>query len=61
MGLTFYRKDAFPNLQDSLLAHRILGNIYLLEEDYQNAISVSEKGLQLVRKYEVESGKNLDQ
>lgn len=55
-----FLQDCFANLPGSIFAHRTLGQMYLDEEEYQNAISVAEKGLQLVRKFEADLGKPLD-
>ncbi|KLO19533.1 TPR-like protein [Schizopora paradoxa] len=52
--------DSFANVPDSIFAHRTLGQMYIDEEEYQNAISVAEKGLQLVRKVEADLGKSLE-
>lgn len=38
---------------------RIVGEVYLNEEDYQNASSVAKTALELLKKIEQESGKNL--
>ncbi|KAI0322400.1 TPR-like protein [Amylostereum chailletii] len=43
--------EAFTNLQDSIIAHRILSETYLWEADYENAISVAEVGLELLRRH----------
>ncbi|KAF8891676.1 TPR-like protein [Infundibulicybe gibba] len=55
--------DIIVNLQltltDCILAKRILADIYLKEEDYENAIKVSEGGLLLVSRFESENAKML--
>ncbi|KAL5507335.1 SKI3 [Sanghuangporus vaninii] len=53
--------EAAAGLPDSVLAHRILCDIYIAEEDYQNCIAASEKGLQLVRRHEIDTGIDLVQ
>ncbi|KAL5485002.1 SKI3 [Sanghuangporus weigelae] len=53
--------EAAAGLPDSVLAHRILCDIYIAEEDYQNGIAASEKGLQLVRRHEIDTGIDLVQ
>lgn len=46
-------------MPNSIFAHHILGDIYLQEEDYQNAIATAEKGLALIRKLEADVGEQL--
>ncbi|KAI8969575.1 TPR-like protein [Trametes punicea] len=49
--------DAFSELSESLLAHRIIAKLYELEADYENAIKVAESGLELVRRSEQSWGR----
>lgn len=51
--------EAFGSLADSILAHRIVAEIYQSEEDLENTIKVAESGLELVRRAERDSGKSL--
>ncbi|KAH8119473.1 TPR-like protein [Phellopilus nigrolimitatus] len=53
--------EAVAGLPESILAHRMLCDIYVHEEDHQNCISAAEKGLHLVRHSEVDTGKKLTQ
>ena len=46
-------------LPRSIFAHRILSEVYLYEEDYQNAIPVAEKGLSLVVRHEASTAVKL--
>ena len=54
-------KNAVTDLPNSIFAHHILADIYLQEEDYQNAIATAEKGLSLVRKLGADMGEQLSQ
>lgn len=51
--------DAFGSLQDSLLATRVVVDVYLQERDYLSVIHVAESGLELVKKYEENTGRKL--
>ncbi|KAI0371043.1 TPR-like protein [Pilatotrama ljubarskyi] len=53
--------DAFTSLNDSLLAHRIITQLYEQDADYENAIKLSESGLELVRRSEQNWGRSLKQ
>ncbi|CCM00695.1 uncharacterized protein FIBRA_02734 [Fibroporia radiculosa] len=44
--------DAFGNLQDSIIAHRIVAELYDNEGDLENTIKVAESGLELVLRAE---------
>lgn len=57
--LTKTSQNAVADLPDSILAHRILVDIYLREEDFQNTIATAEKGLVLVRRLEADMGEQL--
>jgi len=52
-------QDGFTALPGSIFAHRIVAELYLLEEDYQNAIRMSESGLELVRRSETDNATKL--
>ncbi|VDB87360.1 unnamed protein product [Peniophora sp. CBMAI 1063] len=52
--------DAFNVLSGSILAHRVLSEVYLWEFDYANAIAVAEVGLELVRAHAKDTGTPLD-
>ncbi|TFK87083.1 TPR-like protein [Polyporus arcularius HHB13444] len=52
--------DAFSSLEDSILAHRIIAELYEQEADYQNAIKTSESGLELVRRVEQDWGRSIN-
>ncbi|OSD01253.1 TPR-like protein [Trametes coccinea BRFM310] len=49
--------EAFSDLNDSVLAHRVIAKLYELEGDYENAIKVAESGLELVRRSEQNWGR----
>ncbi|KAH9485295.1 Superkiller protein 3 [Psilocybe cubensis] len=51
--------NAFANLPDSVLMARLLGDVYLEEKDYENAIKISKQGLQLLSRLEFDIGKHL--
>ncbi|KAJ3553260.1 hypothetical protein NM688_g3709 [Phlebia brevispora] len=51
--------DLFPDVQDTIIAHRCVGEIYQQEEDYENAIKVAEGGLALLRREESNRGSQL--
>ena len=53
-------QDAQPRLVNSLIATRLLADVYLREADYANAIKVAESGLELTRRAETNHGKSLD-
>ncbi|KAK7692824.1 hypothetical protein QCA50_004459 [Cerrena zonata] len=44
--------EAFNNLSNSIFAHRVVAEVYENEEDLENAIKVSESGLELVLRHE---------
>lgn len=54
-------QEAFAELGDSLLAHRIVAQLYEQDSDYENAIKVSESGLELVRRAELNWGRPFKQ
>ena len=54
-------QDAFTLLPGSIIAHRIMADLYLQEIDYQNAIRIAETGIELVGKLEVDNAKQLSQ
>ncbi|OBZ66566.1 Superkiller protein 3 [Grifola frondosa] len=51
--------DAFGSLSDSILAHRVMAELYEQEADLENTIKVAEGGLELVCKAEQQSGKSM--
>ncbi|KAI0674837.1 TPR-like protein [Trametes maxima] len=51
--------EMFSSLNESILAHRIVAEIYEQEFDYENMIKVSESGLELVRRSEQNWGRPL--
>ncbi|KAI0633616.1 TPR-like protein [Trametes polyzona] len=53
--------ETFTDLGDSILAHRIIAELYEQDADYENAIKVSESGLELVRRSEENWGRPLKQ
>ena len=52
-------QSAAADLPESTVAQRILADIYLHEEDYQNAIATSENGLGLLRRHEADTSEKL--
>lgn len=57
----FLLQEGFAELGDSLLAHRIVAQLYEQDSDYENAIKVSESGLELVRRAELNWGRPFKQ
>ncbi|KAF8557962.1 superkiller protein 3 [Imleria badia] len=53
--------EAFGLLPSSLLANRIVVEVYLQELDYSSVIDVAESGLELVRNHEKNTGRKIDQ
>ncbi|KAG2745039.1 superkiller protein 3 [Suillus brevipes Sb2] len=51
--------DAFSALPDSLLANMITARVHLQELEYTDAIKVAESGLELVRRYESNTAREL--
>ncbi|KIK67005.1 hypothetical protein GYMLUDRAFT_37036 [Collybiopsis luxurians FD-317 M1] len=51
--------EAYTSLSTSLIATRIVAEVYLVEMDYANAIQTSDSGLQIVGKFEQENGTKL--
>lgn len=60
-SLIFYFKDAFSALQNDVFPTRVMAEIYSQDEDYQNVINLSEVGLELVRRIELNTTKALGQ
>lgn len=54
-----YNQDAFADLPNCLLAHRILSELYRIESDHENLIKVAEAGLELLKRTEASYGKPL--
>ncbi|KAI9449401.1 TPR-like protein [Lactarius psammicola] len=46
-------------LESSIIARRVMSEVYLLDQDYQAAISASEAGLELVDRYRNNTGSDL--
>ncbi|KAI9442528.1 TPR-like protein [Lactarius indigo] len=46
-------------LESSIIARRVMSEVYLLDQDYPAAISVSEAGLELVNRYRSNTGSDL--
>ncbi|OCH91806.1 TPR-like protein [Obba rivulosa] len=53
--------DAFASLPDSIFAHQVAADMYAREEDFENAIKISESGLELVKRAEQNWGKPMPQ
>ena len=49
-----------PLVNNSVIGHRIVGETYQFEEDYENAIQVAENGLELLRTEEIKRGVKLE-
>ena len=54
-------QETFAALGDSILAHRIVADIYLSEVDYQNTIKTVESALKLLQRKETNTGEILHQ
>ena len=52
-------QNAYSILSNTILGNRIMGEFYLAEEDYENAIKVSKLGLGMLDRLELDSGKVL--
>lgn len=48
---------AFEESSNLILPHRILGEIYTMDEDHENTIKIAESGLELVKRAEVSRGR----
>jgi hypothetical protein len=59
LTLLFFFKSAFAQLSDSILSHRILCEVHLNEEDFENSILVAEKGLSLIKRHEADTALKL--
>ncbi|KAH9083896.1 TPR-like protein [Lactarius deliciosus] len=46
-------------LESSIIARRVMSEVYLLDQDYQATISVSEAGLELINRYRNNTGSDL--
>ncbi len=57
----FLLQEALSSLNDSVLAHRIVAELYEEDADHENAIKISESGLELVRRIEQNWGRPLKQ
>ena len=53
-------QDMLPLVNNSVIGHRIVGETYQFEEDYENAIQVAENGLELLRTEEMKRGIKLE-
>ncbi|KAF9456626.1 TPR-like protein [Collybia nuda] len=51
--------NSFPLIPDSVLASRILADLYLNEMDYENAIKVAKNGLEILYRKENSTGRKL--
>ncbi|KAH7888376.1 superkiller protein 3 [Phlebopus sp. FC_14] len=51
--------DAFALLPDSLLANRVVTEVYLQESDYPSVLNVAESGLELVRGHGQNTGRKI--
>ncbi|TDL26128.1 TPR-like protein [Rickenella mellea] len=51
--------DSTADLPNSILAHRILAECYAREKDHDNAIKASERGLEILRQYQIDTSKQL--
>lgn len=54
-------QEALDEAKESILAHRISSEIHLEIEDFDDAIKISEVGLERVTKSELNTGKRLAQ
>lgn len=61
IDMLIYLKDGSSKAANLVLPHRILGDLYLKELDYLNAIKSSEIGLSQLKRRETENGRSLPQ
>ena len=52
-------QNASVKLSDTILGNRLAADVYLAEQDYENAIKSSKHGLRSLKQFEDESGKTL--
>lgn len=52
-------QNASVKLSDTILGNRLAANVYLAEQDYENAVRSSKHGLRSLKQFEDESGKTL--
>lgn len=53
-------QDMLSSVGNSVIGHRIVGETYQIEEDYENAIQVAENGLELLHSEEMKRGVKLE-
>ena len=53
---TDIKQDMLPSVNDSVIGHRIIGETYLEDEDYENVLQVAENGLEVLRSQEIKRG-----
>lgn len=56
-----YPKDAQDLLNESILGHRLVSEVYLDQMDYSTAVSTAENGLRLLKRVEIDIGRTLPQ
>ena len=59
LSLLIFFQNAYSNLSNTILGNRMVGEVYLGEEDYENAIKASKLGLEALDRLESDSGKVL--
>jgi hypothetical protein len=47
------------DLSDTILGNRIVAELHLSREDYEDAIKTAKHGLRVLKQYQVDSGKAL--
>jgi hypothetical protein len=47
------------DLSDTILGNRIVAELHLNREDYEDAIKMAKDGLKVLNQYQVDSGKTL--
>jgi superkiller protein 3 len=47
------------DLSDTILGHRIVAELHLGREDYEDAIKAAKHGLEALKQYQADSGKAL--
>jgi superkiller protein 3 len=57
--LELAKQETESTLQSSIFSRRVMVEVYLQDQDYQNTITVSEAGLELVRAHRVDTGSDL--
>ena len=52
-------QNAYSDLSDTILGNKIAAEIHLQEEDFEDTIKASKRGLRVLKQFEIDSGKTL--